>query len=273
MRFLGTKERGRVVIWGVPLEETVSFRPGTRFAPVEVRKVSDGIETYSPYLDMDLEEVEIADVGDIELPFGNRDGALRMIEDRARDLLDTGVKLLSVGGEHLITLPIVKAHLDKYRGLVVVHVDAHTDLRDSYLGERLSHATVMRRVYELGVDVCHLGVRSGLREEFRFAKEHALFFSPFSLKEASKLKDVVGNRPVYLTLDVDVLDPAFCPGVGTPEPGGVGYRDLLDFFREIKGLNLVGADVVELSPGLDPSGNSSVVVASIVRELALILHG
>ncbi len=271
MRFLGTKADGKVVILGVPFEETVSFRPGTRFAPVEVRKVSDGIETYSPYLNMDIEEESIGDLGDLELPIGNREKGLVLIKKEIEKLLGEGRKVLSIGGEHLLSLAAVEAYAGSYSNLVVLHIDAHTDARGTYLGERLSHATVMRRVRELGVDVCQVGVRSGLREEFGYCREKFLFFHPFSLPCVDDIKKLVSDRPVYLSLDVDVLDPAFCPGVGTPEPGGVSYRELVNFLASLKGLDLVGADVVELCPERDPSGNSAVVGASILREVMLLL--
>ena len=271
MRFLGTRADGKVVILGVPFEETVSFRPGTRFAPVEVRKVSDGIETYSPYLDMDIEEESIGDIGDLELPIGNREKGLALIKDEVERLLGKGKRVLCVGGEHLLSLAAVEAYAGFYSNLVVLHVDAHTDARDTYLGEKLSHATVMRRVRELGVDVCQVGVRSGLREEFDYCRENFLFFHPFGLQRADKIRKLVSDRPVYLSLDVDVLDPAFCPGVGTPEPGGVSYRELVNFLASLKGLNLVGADVVELCPERDPAGNSAVVGASILREVMLLM--
>ncbi len=271
MRFLGTKDKGKVVLLGVPLDETVSYRPGTRFAPLEVRKVSDAIETYSPYLDMDIEEESIGDVGDVELPYGDVEFSLFLIRSRVEELLSEGMKVLSIGGEHLATCAILTAYKRFYEGLVVLHIDAHTDLRNEYLGKKLSHACTIRRVLELGLDVCQVAVRSGLREEFQFARKNLLYFHPFSLPEPKGIKGLVGERPLYITLDIDVLDPAFCPGVGTPEPGGVSYRELVAFLSGLKELNIVGADLVELCPIADPSGNSSVVAASLVRELSLLM--
>ncbi|BAT71340.1 agmatinase [Thermosulfidibacter takaii ABI70S6] len=269
MRFLGTKSDGDVVLFGVPFDETVSYKPGTRFAPVEIRKVSDAIETYSPYLDLDIEECPIGDVGDMELPLGNRELSLRMIEEKIDDLLAKGKRVLSIGGEHLITYALIKAYKRYYENLVLVQLDAHTDSRDTYLGEKLSHATTVRRIYELGIDVCQIGVRSGLREEFVFARENYMLHHPFNLN--IDLRGIVGGRPVYITLDIDVLDPSVCQGLGTPEPGGVTYRELVGFLSKLKGVNIVGADLVELSPLWDPTGNSAVVGASLVRELSLLL--
>jgi len=272
VRFIGTKEDGRVVVLGVPLDVTTSFRPGTRFAPSEVRRISfDAIESYSPYLDADIEECDVGDLGDLELPFGNVTGALDIIEREVSRLLERGKRVVCFGGEHLLSLAAVKAHLDVYPDIVVLHVDAHTDLRDEYLGERLSHATVLRRIVDLGADFCQVGVRSGTREEFAFASDRALFFHPFSLPDAGRLSEVLGGRPVYLSLDVDVLDPSCCPGVGTPEPGGVMYSELVGFLAGLSGLNLVGADVVELCPLVDSTGNSAVVGASLLREVILLL--
>ena len=271
MRFLGTRAEGDVVILGVPFDETASYKPGTRFAPIEVRKVSDAIETYSPYMDMDIEECSVADFGDVELPFGNRERSLALIEERLLELLGMGKRVLVIGGEHLVSYPVVKAHTKFFKNLLFVHVDAHTDARDTYLGEKLSHATVIRRIYELGVDICQIGVRSGLKEEFQFGREHYLLFHPFDLNVLDELRRVAWGRPVYLSLDVDVLDPSFCPGVGTPEPGGVSYKELLTFLTGFKGLQIVGADMVELSPLWDPTGNTAVLGAALVRELVLLL--
>ncbi len=269
MKFIGTDDKGKVVLLGVPLDVTVSYRPGTRFAPLEVRKVSNAIETYSPYLDMDLEDVPVADVGDLELPFGNLERSFSIISKRIQLLLNENKKVLSFGGEHLLSLPVIKTYKKIYEDLVFVHIDAHTDSRDVYLGEKLSHACVLRRIWEEGVDIVQIGARSGLKSEFEFLKKHAIFFSPFKL--SSDFLDELKERPVYLSLDVDVLDPAFCPGVGTPEPAGASVKELLDFICAFKGLNIVGADIVELSPLSDPSGNSAIVGALLVRELLLLL--
>ena len=267
MRFLGTKDKGNILLVGVPLDLTVSYRPGTRFAPVEIRKSSDAIETYSPYLEMDLEEEKIADIGDIELSFGELQQNLSKIEKSIETLVQ-GNRALFIGGEHLISYPILRVLSEKYSNLIVVHIDAHLDMRDEYLGERFSHATVMRRISELGVDILHIGIRSGTKEEFQIASRNSLFFHPFSLTD---INDIIKGKPIYISLDIDVLDPAFCPGVGTPEPGGITYKELITFLSSLKGQNIIGADVVELCPSADPTGNSAVVAASIVREMLLLL--
>jgi len=266
MRFLGTKRRGSILLIGVPLDQTVSYRPGTRFAPMEIRKASDAIETYSPYLKMDLEEEEIADAGDIELSYGRLEYNLSKIEKRAEMLLNN--RALFIGGEHLISYPIIKALSKKYSDLIVVHIDAHLDLRNEYLGQKLPHATVMRRISELGVGILHIGIRSGTKEEFQFASENATLLHKFSLTD---IRSLIKNNPIYISIDLDVLDPAFCPGVGTPEPGGISYRELVNFLTSLTEQNIVGADLVELCPLADPTGNSSVVAASLVREMLLLL--
>ncbi len=269
MRFIGTRDKGDVVLVGMPLDLTVSYRPGTRFAPLEVRKASDAIETYSPYLDADLEEFAIGDAGDVELPFGNLERSFSSIKAELRSLLDSGKRVLVLGGEHLLSFPVVQVYKEFYDELVFVHVDAHTDSREEYLGERLSHACVLKRVWEENVEIVQVGARSGLKSEFLFLEKKALFFSPFEL--SLDFLSRIGKKPVYLSLDVDVLDPAFCPGVGTPEAGGVSVRELLKFLSALRKLNIVGADIVELSPLSDVSGNSSVLGALLVREVLLLL--
>ncbi len=269
MRFLGTKSKGDVVLLGVPMDCTVSYRPGTRFAPLEIRKSSEAIESYSPYLDMDLEQESIWDAGDLELPFGNAESSLVRIEEAICNFLSLGRRILSIGGEHLLSLGVIRAFKRFYPDVLFIHIDAHTDSRDHYLGEKLSHACVIRRIREEGVDIVQLCARSGLKSEFEYLKKESLFFSPFSL--SLDFIENVTERPLYVSIDIDVLDPAFCPGVGTPEPGGIEVKELIRFISNMRNYNIVGADLVELSPLVDPSGNSSVVAALIVRELLLLL--
>lgn len=272
--FLGcdtSYEESRIVLFGAPFDSTTSFRPGTRFASRTMRAESYGLETYSPYLDLDMEEARVFDGGDLELCFGDTARALGQIEDFARDLLADGKKPFMIGGEHLVTLPVVRALAERYEDLHIVHFDAHTDLRDDYLGAKLSHATVMRRAWDILGDgrIYQFGIRSGERAEFFWAKEHThLQRFDFTGLEWS-LAELMG-KPVYLTLDLDVLDPSVFPGTGTPEPGGVSFLDLLRALRKTLRLDrIVGCDMVELSPHYDASGASTAVALKLLREMLL----
>jgi len=272
--FLGcdtSYEESRIVLFGAPFDSTTSFRPGTRFASRTMRAESYGLETYSPYLDLDMEETRVFDGGDLELCFGDTARALGQIEDFVRDLLADGKKPFMIGGEHLVTLPVVRALAERYEDLHIVHFDAHTDLRDDYLGAKLSHATVMRRAWDILGDgrIHQFGIRSGERAEFLWAKEHTqLQRFDFTGLERS-LAELMG-KPVYLTLDLDVLDPSVFPGTGTPEPGGVSFLDLLRALRKTLRLDrIVGCDMVELSPHYDASGASTAVALKLLREMLL----
>lgn len=272
--FLGCEtsyEASRIVLFGAPFDSTTSFRPGTRFASRTMRAESYGLETYSPYLDLDMEETRVFDGGDLELCFGDTARALGQIEDFARNLLADGKKPFMIGGEHLVTLPVVRALAERYEDLHIVHFDAHTDLRDDYLGAKLSHATVMRRAWDILGDgrIHQFGIRSGERAEFFWAKEHThLQRFDFTGLEWS-LAELMG-KPVYLTLDLDVLDPSVFPGTGTPEPGGVSFLDLLRALRKTLRLDrIVGCDMVELSPHYDASGASTAAALKLLREMLL----
>jgi len=265
-------EESNIVIFGVPFDSTVSFRPGARFAPNAIRLDSDGIETYSPYLNKDIEELVISDIGDVEVIPGNVVQTLDNIYDQTRTILNDNKFPFMIGGEHLISLPSIKAVHEKYPELRIIHLDAHTDLRNDYLGEELSHATVMKRVHDLVGDnrIFHFGIRSGLKEEFQFANEHNYIerFTVGSIKEtANRLRDF----PVYITLDLDVLDPSIMCGTGTPEAGGLTFKELHSALISLKELNIVGCDIVELAPNLDQSGASTAVANKLIREMLLLI--
>lgn len=274
-RFIGFDaeyEKSDIVLVGAPFDGTVSYRPGTRFAPMAVRTESYGLETYSPYLEMDLEDYKLSDIGDIEFPFGNKEATLESIKSVTREIIQDEKKPLIIGGEHLISYPVVQSLYEKYPDLHVIHFDAHTDLRDEYMGETLSHATVLRRIWDIVGDakIYQFGIRSGTREEFEWAEEHT-YLEKFSVNTlASKVKRLK-DKPIYLTVDLDVLDPSIFSGTGTPEPGGIIMKELLSSFVAMKGLNFVGADVVELSPHYDTSGVSTAVACKVIREVALLL--
>ena len=263
-------EQADAVIFGAPFDSTTSYRPGTRFASRTMRAESYGLETYSPYQDRDMEEIAVFDGGDLELPFGNVERTLDMIQGTTEDILEEGKLPCMIGGEHLVTLGAFRAVFARYPDVRVIHFDAHTDLRDEYLDEALSHATVLRRVWDLVGDnrIYQFGIRSGEREEFYWAKEHTGLhkFNFAGLQEA--IQECMGH-PVYFTIDLDVLDPSIFPGTGTPEAGGVSFLELIQAILEVSELDIVGMDVNELSPGLDQSGVSTAVACKVLRELLL----
>lgn len=267
-------EQASVVLYGAPFDSTTSFRPGARFGPAAMRHESFGLETYSPYQDRDLSECAVFDSGDLELCFGSAERALADIEARAEEILRDGKFPLLLGGEHLVTLGAVRALARRHPDLHIVHFDAHADLRNDYLGAKLSHACVLRRCHEtLGDGRIHqFCIRSGEREEFRFAREHT-DMHPFSFEGLAETVEMLTAQgaPVYLTIDLDCLDPAAFPGTGTPEAGGVTFLQLLEAVRCVCRARLVGADVNELAPGLDASGVSTATACKVLRELLLAL--
>lgn len=258
------------VLVGMPYDGTTSYRPGTRFGPESIRPASWGIETYSPIQNRDLENVRYYDAGDLELPCGNRDASLALIKKATQETLAANKKWLGIGGEHLVTLPAFEAYLEKYPDIAVVHFDAHADLRDDYLGEKLSHATVLRRIADyIGPErMIQIGIRSGPQEEFDWMRQHKTLVE--SMEQLSEAKQRITGRPVFLTIDLDVLDPSILPGTGTPEPGGLSFKEFLCYLMAFQDCSLVGADVVELAPHYDASGVSSVVAAKIIREVLLL---
>lgn len=263
-------ESAKVVLLGCPYDGSASYRPGARFGPSAIRKASWGIETYSPYMNKDLSRHLIHDMGDLELPMGEKKTALDLIRKALRKILSAKKFPILLGGDHLITLPIIEEVLKNHPSLHLIHIDAHTDLRKDYLGESLSHSTVMKKVLDrLGKGrLYQVGIRSGTEEEFILARTMK---SLVPLKEAS-LKSMVHNlkkKPVYITLDLDVLDPGLFPGIGTPEPGGLTFRELLSIFRILQDLHVIGFDLVELTPDYDPTHISSVTASVILREMIL----
>lgn len=264
-------DEARAVIFGAPFDGTTSFRPGTRFGPGAIRAESDGIETYSPYQNKDLEDIAVFDSGDLLLPFGNTEAVLKEICARTAEILEAGKMPVMLGGEHLVTLGAVRAMVQKYPELHIIHFDAHTDLRDDYLGERLSHATVIRRCHDLLGDgrIHQFGIRSGERAEWDFAFAHT-DFHPFNVKDVLDVVLALGSDvPVYVTLDLDVLDPSLFCGTGTPEAGGVFFQDLEEALLALEALNVVGFDMNELSPHYDASGVSTAVACKVLREMLL----
>ena len=272
MVFMGCEssyDEADLVMFGAPFDGTCSYRPGSRFAGAAVCTESYGIETYSPYLERDLADLSVFDAGELDLPFGNISEVLERIEEAASEIISDGKKMLMIGGEHLVTLGAVRAAAKKHPGLNILHFDAHADLRDDYMGERLSHATVIRRCHELvGGKVHQFGIRSMTREEDLWARENVIQ-RKYDFETLDETIDDLRGKPVYLTIDLDVLDPSIFPGTGTPEPGGVSFTDLISAVHRVKGLDIVGCDVNELAPHYDGSGVSTVVACKVIRELIL----
>lgn len=269
--FDATFEEAQAVLFGVPFDGTTSFKPGARFAPAAMREDSWGLESYSPYCDRDLEELKLFDYGDLELPFGDKKNALRMIKEHVNEIINANKIPIMIGGEHLVSLSPVKALAKKYDDLQIIHFDAHTDLREDYLGESLSHATVLRRIYDIVGDgrINQFCIRSGLKEEFEWAKKHT-HLEKFTYNTLPSCVRRLKDKPVYITIDLDVLDPSVFPGTGTPEPGGINFHDMMNIINELGKLNnVVGMDVVELSPKYDASGVSTAVACKTLRELVL----
>lgn len=272
--FIGSStdwEAARLAIVGAPMDCTTSFRPGTRFGPSRVREVSEGLEEYSFYLDRSLKEVAFYDAGDVPVVFGDVDTTLTRIRDVLKGIVELGKIPLLIGGEHLVSLPAIEVLADRYKELRVLHFDAHADLRDEYLDQRLSHATVMRRVAErVGAEnLYQFGIRSGTVEEFCFGHAKTHFYPDTILEPLRDSLPELGKDPIYVTIDIDVVDPAFAPGTGNPEPAGCTSRELLEVVHLFSCLNVVGVDIVELSPPLDYADITAILVAKLVREIIL----
>ena len=266
-------EDSKIVLFGAGFDGTTSFRPGTRFAPSAIRNESFGIETYSPYQNKDMTDHSYFDSGDLELPFGSVTQTIADISMRADRILSDGKVPFMIGGEHLVTFGSVMAVKEKYDDLYIIHFDAHADLRDDYLGQKLSHACVLRRCHELVGDgrIFQFGIRSGDREEFRFADEHTEMHK-FDFNGLEETVEKLKSKKVYFTLDLDVLDPSIFPGTGTPEAGGVTFDELRKAVTLVcSKLDIVGCDVNELSPVYDQSGVSTAVACKIIREMLLAL--
>jgi len=272
-RFLLSQDdaaKSRIIMYGAPLDVTTSYRPGTRFGPRRVREVSEALESYSPILRRDLEDIRFYDGQDLPLALeAGLLAALEGLERKVYEVYASGRKVLVLGGEHLITLPVVRAVHRHHPGLVVLWLDAHADLRERFGGSRLSHATVARRVLETvgETHLIQLGVRSACREEAGSLPNG----QPGLVEAMRKLRPTLEGRPIYLSLDIDVLDPAYAPGTGAPEPGGMGSRELLEAVYLLDGLDLVGADIVEVAPAYDHADLTAITAAKLCREILLIM--
>jgi agmatinase len=265
-------DEAKTVLYGAPFDSTASNRPGSRFGPEAIRRESYGLETYSPWLNRDIEDIKVHDSGDLELPFGDAAAMVGLVRERAATILKDGKLPFLFGGEHTVTLGAVQAAAEKHPDLRLLHFDAHADLRDDYLGVKLSHACVIRRCWELIGDgrVFQFGIRSGERAEFEWAKSHT-GLRRFDFEGLERVVSEIKDKPVYLTVDLDVLDPAAFPGTGTPEAGGASYMELMKAIRLVMGARVVGCDIVELAPSLDQSGVSAATACKVAIEMMLML--
>ena len=255
-----------IVMLGMPFDGTVSYRSGSRFAPEQIRLASWGLEDYSPRFDKHLEDVNFHDVGDLEFPLGNTYKSLDLIEENVEQIYKDGKRVFGIGGEHLVTLPEIKAVAKFYKDLAIVHFDAHTDLREEYLGEEMSHSAVIRHASKIvgAENIKQIGIRSGMKEEWEFMKKHNTLIHEYSGLDELK------SKKVFVTVDLDVLDPSVMSGTGTPESGGMQFNELMGWFEYLKNFDIVGADVVELAPDYDTSGVST-AVAKVIRELLMVM--
>ena len=260
----------RVALFGVPYDGTTSFRPGTRFGPAAIREVSTGLETYCPQLDRDLEDISYADIGAVEIPYGDPQPVVDAVRHATSSVLAAGMKPLMLGGEHSISSGAVAAVAEQHPDLVLVQLDAHADLRNEWLGSHHSHACAMRRCLEVlpSQQLLQIAIRSGTSEEF---KELHRSDRLISVQDIPERMNALRGRPIYLTVDLDWFDPAVMPGTGTPEPGGFLWSDFAAVIKELRHHNLMGADLVELAPQLDSSGISSVLAAKVTRSLLLLM--
>lgn len=260
-------ETSDVVMLGLPFDGTVSYRSGSRFAPEQIRLASWGLEDYSPRFDRHLQDVNFHDIGDLEFPLGNTYKSLDLIQKNVEEIYKDGKRVFGIGGEHLVTLPEVKAVSKFYKDLAVVHFDAHTDLREEYLGEEMSHSAVIRHISKIvgPQNLKQIGIRSGMKDEWEFMKQNNTLCNKYSDLDCLK------GKKIFVTVDLDCLDPSVMPGTGTPESGGMQFNELVGWFEYLKDFDIVGADVVELAPDYDASGVSTAVATKVIRELLMVM--
>jgi agmatinase len=260
----------KTVLAGLPYDGTSSFRPGSRFAPDSIRKFSYAIETFSHEQERDITDYKVADIGNLDVPYGDSKAVLKLVEEIAAKMLKDKKKAIYIGGEHLLTYPIMKQYAKKYKDLKVIYFDAHADFREAFMGSSLSHASAARlTAKEVGNENLFMfGIRSFERNEWKYMKENSIFVDS-KMERFDEVAEMIKDSPVYMSLDMDVFDPACLPALGTPEAGGIFYRDFMDLLPSLSKLNIVGLDVLEISPEYDPMGNSSIFAAKVIRELIL----
>ncbi|MEX0301927.1 MAG: agmatinase [Leisingera sp.] len=276
-----------VAVVGVPMDIGTSWRSGTRFGPKQIRAESAMLRPYNMATGAaPFDSLNIADIGDLAINTFSLKESLRIIQESYDAILAGGVIPVAMGGDHSITLPILRAVANKYGPVALVHVDAHADVNDEMFGERETHGTVFRRAYEEGLIVpdktYQIGIRGTGYAATDFSEAQSWGFQHFPAQElwgrqlhqmGAEIRRDIGNRPVYVTYDIDSLDPAYAPGTGTPEVGGLTTPQALELIRSLRGINIVGCDLVEVSPPYDPSGNTALVGANLLYELLCVLPG
>jgi agmatinase len=273
--------RADAAVLGVPFDSGVTYRPGARFGPAHIRESSRLLRPYNPALGTSpFARLQVVDAGDLAVNPFNLDEAIATIERGARALTEQVPHLLTLGGDHTIALPLLRAYAARHGPLAVVHFDAHLDTWDTYFGAAYTHGTPFRRASEEGLldrDGCiHVGIRGPLFTDSDLSQDADVGFALVSAPEADSLgvsgmaeriADRVGDRPVYVSVDIDVLDPAHAPGTGTPEAGGLTSRELLGVLRSFAHLNLLGADIVEVAPAYDHAQITGIAAAHVAFEL------
>lgn len=268
-------QKSPFVIVGIPMDITSSFRPGSRFAPAAVRDAATNIEFYSLRTGVDMGEIGFNDVGDIALHPSDVEENVKRIKDVINLFSEQGKIPISIGGEHTITVGTVRgANAD-----CVISFDAHLDLRDDYLGYKYDHACVMRRLNESGIKIMEIGNRAVSKEELEYAKKSGIPFITSNLVQTLGTREVARKilnftsecKRIYITYDMDSIDPAYAPGVATPEPEGLSPSTILDIVSLIADKRIIGFDIVEISPSYDPSGITSILGAKMIMETAAII--
>ncbi|KQM16582.1 agmatinase [Plantibacter sp. Leaf171] len=273
--------RADVAVVGAPFDGGVSYRPGARFGPAHVREASRLLRPYNPAQDVEpFGAQQVADAGDIAINPFDLEEAVRQVEEAAAVLSTDGTRLVTIGGDHTIALPLLRNVAREHGPVAVVHFDAHLDTWDTYFGAPITHGTPFRRASEEGlVDLeasLHVGIRGPLYSREDLRDDQRLGFAVISSVELEteglgraidRMLARIGDRPVYLSVDIDVLDPAHAPGTGTPEAGGLTSRELLAMIRALAGVRLVGADVVEVAPAYDHAQLTAVAASHVVYEI------
>ena len=278
--FMGAKrliQNSKIGLFGVPYDGTTSFRPGARFGPSAIRETSNGLETYCPQLDLDLNDINFTDFGSLDIPFGDPEPVIKLVKNATKKLLDLNIKPLILGGEHSITSGAVAAVAENYNDLILVQLDAHADLRNDWLGSNYNHACTMTKCLEIlpSKKLFQLGIRSGTRKEFERIQEEKSLIIHEKDKPATNLDKALNpflGKPIYLTIDLDWFDPSLLPGTGTPEPGGYFWNDFAAILNVLKKHQIVAGDIVELAPQLDQTGISSIVAAKVTRSILMLLN-
>ncbi len=274
-----------VAVLGVPFDSGVSYRPGARFGPSHVRASSRLLRPYNPAQQvMPFTAQQVVDAGDLAVNPFDIAGAVAQVQAGAADLTSGGARLVTIGGDHTIALPLLRVAAQRHGPVAVVHFDAHLDTWDTYFGEPYTHGTPFRRASEEGlldVGACaHVGIRGPLYSDRDLYEDQVLGFQVITADDtadlgwrgvAQRLAERVGDRPVYVSVDIDVLDPAHAPGTGTPEAGGLTSRELLSVLRSTAALRVVGADVVEVAPAYDHAEVTGIAAAHVAYELISVM--